>query len=152
MITLKKVLLVFGFLVILAGLAGVGYFARERYSTTAALEVGGKTADEAMALLVKALGEKDIKTAQGLFSHGNEEGYVNWQNILKTNESKNLLEVMSKSLAIATQYGEATEQLKRFIILNKLKTEGLIFSVAPNVKTNLWQISDLSRATFTQKK
>ncbi len=154
---LKKLLLVLAATAGLAVLVGVGYFARERYQNAGPLVVknytfGGKTADETMALLVKSLEEKDTEAAQHLFSESNKEGYASWATILQANKSNNLLDTMAKSIAMAVQYGDATSQLKRFAIINKLRTEGLVFSLTPNSKLGLWQISDLSRAQLTKKK
>ncbi|TSC89621.1 MAG: hypothetical protein G01um10143_111 [Parcubacteria group bacterium Gr01-1014_3] len=153
----KKLLLVLAATAGLAVLMGVGYFARERYQNSGPLVVrnfvfGGKTADEVMAFLVKALNEKDTEAAQRLFSEENKEGYASWVTILQTNKDNDLLGTMSKSISAAVPYGEATTQLKRFALINKLKTEALIFSVAPNAKLGLWQISDLARAQLTKRK
>ena len=152
----KKLLLVLIAAAGLAVLAGVGYFARERYATSGPVVVrnfifGGKTADETMALLVSVLAKKDTEAAQRLFNEENQEGYASWATILQANKDNDLLDTMSKSVATAAKYGEATDKLARYAIINKLKTEGLVFSLAPNAK-GLWQISDLARASLVKKK
>lgn len=153
---LKKLLLVLAATAALAVLVGVSYFARERYQNAGPLvfesyTMGGKTAEETMALLVEALSGKDTEAAQRLFNEANKEGYASWATILQTNESNDLLEIMAKSISTAIQYGKSTDKLKRFALVNKLKTEALVFSLMPN-SDNLWQISDLSRAALTTKK
>lgn len=151
---MKKLLLVLIATAGLAVLVGVSYFARERYATSGPVRnfnFGGKTAEETMALLVKSLEEKDTEAAQRLFSAENKEGYASWATILQTNKNNDLLEIMAKSISGAVPYGKATEQFKQFAIVNKLKTEALVFSLTPNA-SNLWQISDLTRAQLIKKK